>query len=213
MELSNMQSVLSVAKEMGGDVLDLFSEGMDYMPHIGRFVQTVKFNRLQRRMEENSLQLQRISQLASSSILAEEYIKQRIFPIVLGEMIEEHEDAKINLLLNGFENVFIEEKENESMVINYFDVISRLRYKDIKRLLYIAGITESFEPHIQESEEEAFIWSIDNKLEINGLVVVVKSLAMINGDNIKPVVPENIKITPFGKEFLNFIQIKKLAES
>jgi len=213
MKLSNMQSILSVAEEMGGGVLDLFSEGMDYVPYLGRLVQTVKFNRLQRRMEENSLQLQRISQLASSSILAEEYIKQRIFPIVLGEMIEEHEDAKINLLLNGFENVFIEEKDNESMVINYFDVISRLRYKDIKRLLFIAGITEAFEQHIQESEEEAFVWSVDNKLETNGLVVVVKSIAMMNGDNIKPVVPEKIKITPFGKEFLNFIQIKKLAES
>ncbi|EMN7731511.1 hypothetical protein WB980_004917 [Bacillus cereus] len=205
MELGNMQGVLTVAEEMGSDVLELFSESMEYVPYLGRFIQTVKFNRLQRRMEENSLQLKRISQLASSSTLAEDYIKKRIFPIVLGDMIEEHESAKINLLLNGFENVFINEKKDESIVINYYDTLRNLRYEDIMRFYYLMGITDTYNnPHIL-SEEAAFILSIDNKLERYELVRVHRKLGL-HGEPIT-VKPSNVEKTAYGMKFFSFISL------
>ncbi|EJR56189.1 hypothetical protein IIM_01281 [Bacillus cereus VD107] len=209
----NMQGVLDVAKEMGSDVLELFNEGMEYVPYLGRVMQTVKFNRLKRRIEENSQQLLRISQLASSNILAEEYIKQRIFPIVLGEMIEEHEGAKINLLLNGFENVFINENKNESIVINYFDTLRNLRYEDIMRFYYLMGINDTYNnPHIL-SEEAAFILSIDKKLERYELVRRIHRKTAPNGEPIM-VEPTYVENTAYGLRFLSFISLneEKVAE-
>lgn len=201
----SVQSFLSVAEEIGQGVHSLFSQGIEYVPYLGRFIQTVKFNRLERRMRENSLQLQRISQLSQASVLAEEFITQRIFPIVLADLIEEHEEAKVNLLLNGFENVFIEEKEDESMVINYFDTLRQLRYKDIKRLLYLAGKVDSYPQPEIGSEEDAFVWSIDNKLERQGLMFIKKTWEMMEGIYSQPIDCDGITIMPYGIRFIDFI--------
>ncbi|PEW56835.1 hypothetical protein CN448_32040 [Bacillus cereus] len=210
-----IQGVLSIAKEMGSGVYSLFNTGLELMPYLGRMVQTVKFNRLSRRMDENSMQLHRIGQLSRDSILAEEYISQRIFPIVLADLIEEHEDAKFNLVLNGFENVFVEENGNESIVINYFDTLRNLRYKDVKRILYLSGTTDDFPQNDLDGEEEDFIWSIDNKLERQGLVVIERTLEMMAGRGIKPSSRDRVHLTPFGMRFLKFIQLsnEKVAES
>ncbi|PFE56030.1 hypothetical protein CN318_12365 [Bacillus cereus] len=210
-----LQSILSAAKEIGSGVYSLFNTGLELTPYLGRMVQTVKFNRLSRRMDENSLQLNRIGQMSRESLLAEEYITQRIFPIVLADLIEEHEDAKFNLVLNGFENVFIEENGNESVVINYFDTLRNLRYKDVKRILYLSGTIDDFPQHDLDGEEEDFIWSIDNKLERQGLVVVERTFEMYAGRGIKPGDRESVHLTPFGMRFLKFIQLsnKQVAGS
>ncbi|PDZ57810.1 hypothetical protein [Bacillus thuringiensis] len=206
MKLDNMQEILSVAQEMGEGVYKLFSESLDYIPHLGRFIQTVKFNRLERRMNENSVQLQRIGKLLKSSTLSDEYITQRIFPIVLADLIEEHEDAKFNLILNGFENVFIDEKEEESIVINYFDTLRNLRYKDIKRLLYLAEEMDSYVLPKPNSEEESFAWSIDNKLAIYGLIKTDYILDASKPIRTSPVRRDEFFVTPYGNRFLKFIR-------
>ncbi|MGE7938081.1 hypothetical protein [Bacillus paramycoides] len=215
MKETSIQGVLSVAEEIGSGLHSLFSTSVDYIPYIGRFVQAVKFNRLERRMKENRVQLQRINQLAQASILAEEYITQRIFPIVLADIIEEHEEAKINLLLTGFENVFIEEKEDESIVINYFDTLRNIRYKDIKRFLYLAGKVENYPFSIPGSEEEAFVLSIDNKLERQGLIAIGLTVELQGAVRISPRYPNEIDITPYGIKFLEFITFHEeiVAES
>lgn len=71
--------------------------------------------------------MKRIDNLFASEKLGKDYIQERVGPIVLSDLIEEHEDAKILYLLQGFENVFINECKNESLVINYFDTLRRPR--------------------------------------------------------------------------------------
>ncbi|MBZ6485058.1 hypothetical protein [Priestia aryabhattai] len=56
--------------------------------------------------------------------------------IILLDLIEQDEDAKIFYLLASFENAFIDKKTNESLIINYFDTLRQLRYIDVKYMYY-----------------------------------------------------------------------------
>ncbi|NLM11340.1 MAG: hypothetical protein GX213_11305 [Clostridiaceae bacterium] len=123
---------------------DMFKTSLQLVPNLTNIYQTIKIQRLQRRLKDNENKLKRISSLCSDSILSEKYITERIFPVVLSDLIEEHEEAKIELILNGFENVFIDEKHEESVVINLFDTLRTLRYIDIKRLLYLANEIDDY---------------------------------------------------------------------
>ncbi|MDA1867357.1 hypothetical protein PDK12_02840 [Bacillus cereus] len=211
MSENNTQGVLAIAKEFGLE--SLVSVGMDYIPFLSTFNNIRKFNRLERRMKEHSLQLKKISQLSHDSTLANEYISERIFPIVLADLIEEHEDAKINLILNGFENVFIEEKSEESIVINYYDTLRNLRYKDIRRLLDLLGVTGDFYMPVTITEEAAVISGIDAKLESYGLLRIDR-VGRGRGE-YEFVNPSHVKETYYGKKFLQFIleKDKNVAES
>ncbi|PGU16735.1 hypothetical protein [Bacillus thuringiensis] len=211
MSENNAQGVLAIAKEFGLE--GLVSVGLDFIPFLSSFNNMRKFNRLERRMKESNTQLNRIGQLSHNSVLAAEYISERIFPIVLADLIEEHEDAKINLILTGFENVFIEEKSEESIVINYYDTLRNLRYKDIKRFWYLVGVTDSFERHLINTEEAAIITSIDRKLERYGLIEIQWD-DLENGE-YEFVSPSHIKETHYGHRFLQFIlsNEEKVAES
>src|SRR5690554_5027469 len=115
--------VLTAAKKVSAGMGELVEFGLEYVPFLGKALSFLKIRRLEKRIIEHTQQLSRISKLNASSSMSVEYIQERIFPIVLENLIEEHEDAKINLILNGFENVFIEEKTNESVVINFFDTL------------------------------------------------------------------------------------------
>ncbi|PEK41954.1 hypothetical protein COL64_14725 [Bacillus toyonensis] len=207
MSENNTQGVLAIAKEFGLD--GLVSVGMDYIPFLSTFNNMRKFNRLERRMKEHSSQLKKISQLSHDSTLANEYISERIFPIVLADLIEEHEDAKINLILNGFENVFIEEKSEESIVINYYDTLRNLRYKDIRRLLDLVGITGSFHTGLIITEEVAVISGIDAKLESYGLLRIDRVPIGEGKGEYEFVNPSHIYETHYGNSFLQFILSKE----
>ncbi|MCU5426987.1 hypothetical protein OCA13_05605 [Bacillus cereus] len=211
MSENNTQGVLAIAKEFGLD--GLVSVGMDYIPFFSAFNNMRKFNRLERRMKEHSSQLKKISQLSHASTLAADYISERIFPIVLADLIEDHEDAKITLILNGFENVFIEEKSEESIVINYYDTLRNLRYKDVRRLLDLVGETGTYEIPLINTEEAAVISSIDVKLERYGLIEMHR--VGIGDGEYETNYPGNVKQTHYGYRFLQFIMSneKKVAES
>src|SRR5690606_20845225 len=109
-----IQAVSSINPYFG----EVIENTIDYVPYISRVIQTMKINRLILRFKEHDKKINRIASLAADSILSAEYINQRIFPIIFSDLYEEHEDAKVNLILNGFENVFIEQNTNESVIIN-----------------------------------------------------------------------------------------------
>jgi hypothetical protein len=113
-------------------------------------------------------------------------------------LFEEHEDAKINLILNGFENIFIEQNSNESVIINFYDMLRSLRYLDLKRLFYLAGLTEETINFVQGSDVHGLIRNIDRRLENNGLLNIKKTLKDIGGsDSDKD--RKDVEITLYGK--------------
>ncbi|HBU84365.1 MAG TPA: hypothetical protein DEF35_22375 [Paenibacillus sp.] len=182
----------------------ILENGIDFVPYIGKLVQTVKINRLIRRFKEHDKKINFISHLAADSILSSEYISQRIFPIIFSDLFEEHEDAKINLILNGFENVFIEENSDESVIINFYDMLRNLRYLDLKRLFYLAGLTEETITFVQKSDVHGLIRNIDRRLENNGLLNIKKTWKDI-GDSDSDKDRNDIEISLYGKKFLEFI--------
>jgi hypothetical protein len=202
-------TLLNSAKDLGFDsgLIQIVDIGVDLAPFLGNLNQNRKINRAERRIREHAEQFSRIGQLFSSNILAANFIQENIGPIVLSDLIEEHEDAKINYILNGFENVFIEENTNEGIIINYFDTLRSLRYDDIKRLYFYSAITDELkEGVIRSTQEETFFQQIYTKLERLYLIksastweVLEEGAAVLGDDQRKT------ELTPYGLDFIRFI--------
>lgn len=183
---------------------EIIENGIDYVPYLGKVLQKIKINRLIRRFKEHDKKINRIASLASDSNLSAEYISQRVFPVIFSDLFEEHEDAKVNLILNGFENVFIEQNSNESVIINFYDTLRNLRYLDLKRFFYLTSISDEKMAFSLESDEHALIRNIDKKLESNGLIGIKKTwndLGGIESDKDRA----DIELPLYGEKFLKFI--------
>jgi len=197
-------SIIDRIKEASPTIGKMFEVGFDYAPYVSRVLQTIKLIRLERRFNEHKTKFDRIAKLASETKLSADYINQRIFPIVITDLIEEHEDAKITLILNGYENVFINESTNESIIINYSDTLRGLRYADIMRFFYLANATETYSFYPRDSEENALVRNIDNKLDRLGLIKIFTRVGESKGlefDTDK----DKINLTMYGDRFLRFI--------
>lgn len=200
-----ISKIIGNTKEISPSLGTSIQTALKLVPCVGKFYSMVKFNRLNARVKAHQNQLQRIGQLRTQELLSADYINERIFPIVLEQLIEEHEDAKVNFILNGFENVFIEEKSSESLVLNYFDTLRELRYLDIKRLFYLASLIEEF--NYDSEEEEAIIFNIDIKLQNLGLIgVKITGITFDGGwERENEMSKDNVKVSSYGKAFLDFI--------
>ncbi|MCE7792298.1 hypothetical protein K8O68_07675 [Salipaludibacillus sp. CUR1] len=206
-----LEPVYKALDRINPGLSDSLEVAFELVPYLGKLVSHIKLNRLARRFEEHREQLSRIAKLHSSEIMSAEYINERIFPIVLENLIEEHEDAKIQFILNGFENVFIEEKTMESMVLNYFDTLKDLRYLDIKRLFYLTSLTEEY--NFEGEEEKAVTLNVDVKLQNMGLLGVLSKGMKFGGggtEDEKEITRENVIVYSYGKRFINFIKDRNI---
>ncbi len=208
MENNMVSQVLSVVNRIDPNLSDVIEVGMEYVPYIGKVLQIRKFNRFERRLIEHSSKLKNISSLMADSRLVAEFIQERVAPIVISDLIEEHEDSKINLILNGFENVFIEENSDESIILSYFDTLRSLRYADLRRLFYVANRSTSYRLPIIESDEHALIRHSDNKLINLGLLSVQVTFDGLGGRE-KDLNKDNVVMHLYGKKFLEFITERK----
>lgn len=198
-----------IAKEYVGTGFSKILEwSLDLAPYVGKIIQNRKLNRVERRIKEYAEHLKRIDMLFASEKLSKDYIQEKIGPIVLSDLLEEHEDAKIIYLLQGFENVFINECKNESVVINYFDTLRSLRYEDVRMLFYLSGIAENpFKDYTKGSPEHILSKQIYSKLE---RLYLIKSASTFSYLELGPEAEEaDLKpmLTPYGKNFIKFIAI------
>lgn len=204
----NYEVIISKAKEISPELVPSLEVAFELIPFAGKLYSGVKLFRLNKRVDKHSDQIKRIARLNSSGLLSAHYIDERIFPIVLEDLIEEHEESKIQLILNGFENTFIEKKNEESVVLNYFDTLRSLRYLDIKRLLYLAG--ESNEYNFVGQEEKAITLNVDIKLQNQGLIGKERKGMTFGGgwEEEKKISKEDVLLYSYCKHFLEFILIK-----
>ncbi|WP_049680947.1 hypothetical protein [Peribacillus loiseleuriae] len=207
--VSEINNIKNHLKEISLELMPIFEDALSLAPSISAFINYRKFNRLDRRITKKSEQLKRISMYAPHTKLLDEYISERISPIVLADIIEEHEDAKIVLSLNGFENVFIEENSYEAAVISYFDTLRSLRYVDIKRLFYLAGKIDNYPPPIEDSEEHAIMRNSDMKLKNMGLIGEVTGFSFGTIDKDRDILKNDIYLSLHAEKFINFISLEK----
>ncbi|WP_420768743.1 hypothetical protein ACNR9V_03180 [Parageobacillus thermoglucosidasius] len=201
-----VKEVIHIAGDISSKIGDLVEIGLSYAPYIGNALNYIKFKRFSKRLKEHEAKIRKIGQLASQSLLSEEYINQRIFPVVLADLIEEHEDAKVNYILNGFQNVFIEEKSEESMVINYFDTLRNLRYAHIRRLFYFADLAPIYPEgfYFLGSELDAFVRSLDEQLKNLGLISFQLRVGELGGQEFDRS-KDDVVIRSYGEMFIKFI--------
>ncbi|MET3689593.1 hypothetical protein ABIC37_005143 [Priestia megaterium] len=198
-----------ISNNIGESLANTFGVASDLIPFgsvITNILSTRKFNRLKRRLDENELLLMDISYLVGRSKLAKEFIDEKIAPLVLTSLIEEHEDAKIVYLLNGFRNVFIDENISESMFYNYIDTLNSLRYADLKRLNYFAELDTPYDGDIYflGSEYEVYLRSIDSKLSNLYLIDIMGRYGGLSGPRLENSL-ENVRLSPYGVNFLKFV--------
>lgn len=202
--IGGLEKIESIVKNIVPGLEDTIGVAMEYAPYIGSVMRARKLNRFELRIKDHQQQLKEIAALYGYSRLSREYINERIAPIVFGDVLEEHEDAKINLILNGFQNVFLDEKSDESMIINYFDTLRGLRYEDVKRLFYLVKRIESYPLREYDSEEYANLRYMDMKLERMGLVFIEKRIGELQGKEYETD-RGKVKTSMYGKRFLEFI--------
>lgn len=169
-------------------VLSPFIEGAwELMPYFGKVYNAIKMNRLKDRIIKLE---RRLGKLASDLVVSEnellnEFIRKQAFPIVLDKLLEEHQEEKIDLIMNGIEYIYKEGITKENKMLIYFDVLHELRVAEIKRLLeyskegkeYLRKSGQRFNDLPEDPEElakyfenEGYIAYIDNHLEKLGLI-------------------------------------------
>lgn len=201
--------ILNLSREISPTLSNLIEKSIDFVPYIGSILQNAKMHRLSKRLLKHEEKLNIIAYLVTESNLSQSFINERVFPIVLSDLIEEHEDAKINLILNGFINVFIDNQSKESIILNYFDTLRSLRYSDVLRFYYLADIISTYKLPIVGSEEHALIRNIDRKLQSLGLIGYKRYGAQLGFiDEEEETNKDKVIIYLYGKKFLNFISEK-----
>lgn len=202
--INGFGQVGEIVKNVAPGLEDTIGVAMEFTPYVGSILQARKLNRFKSRIEDNEQQIREISALFGYSKMSREFINERIAPIVFADIIEEHEDAKINLILTGFQNVFLDENSNESMIINYFDTLRELRYEDIKRLFYLVKRMDSYPLREYDTEEYAHLRYMDMKLERMGLVFIEKRVGELQYEEYETE-RGKVKTSMYGKRFLKFI--------
>ena len=198
----------SITKYTGEGFFALFKTSCEYMPYINQIISNRKSNRLERRVQENSSRLKTLTNLAGTCKLSEEFIQDKIGPIVFLDFIEEHEDAKIHYILTGFQNVFLEEKSKESIIYNYFDTLRGLRYADLRRLLYHAELDQMYpsSEELEETEVVTFTKSVDIKLRNLHLIEIPATFGSLNGKTPDIFDKERkYNLSSYGNQFIKFI--------
>lgn len=192
---------------VGEEFITIIDFGIDLAPYLGQLNQSRKIQRLKRRIKEFSEQLQRINKLFSSDKISKDFIQEKVSPIVLSDIIEEHEDAKIVYILNGFENIFINKNTNESLIINYYDTLRNLRYIDVKKLYFYAAITDDpFKDVEKGTVMDGFSQQIYSKLERLYLVKSAKTWGALEvGAELLTEEERKVELTAYGIEFMKFI--------
>ncbi len=168
--------------------LSPFIEGAwESVPYFGKVYNAIKMNRLQGRIKKLERRLGKLASnlVESENELLNEFIRKQAFPIVLDKLLEEHQEEKIDLIMNGIEYVYKEGITKENKMLIYFDVLQDLRVGEIKRLLeyskegkeYLRKSGQEFNDLPEDPEElvkyfenEGYIAYIDNHLEKLGLI-------------------------------------------
>lgn len=201
-------SINEVVREYIGEGLTTIVDyGIDLAPYFGELNQTRKIRRVEKRIKVNSQQLIRIEKLFVSEKISKEFIQEKVGPILFSDLIEEHEDAKIVYILNGFENVFINEHTNESLIINYYDTLRNLRYEDVKKLYFYSAIADD---PFKDVEVNSPMWGLSQqiyyKLERLYLVKSAKTWGALEiGPELLSEEERKVELTAYGNEFVKFI--------
>ncbi|WP_257205909.1 hypothetical protein [Bacillus cereus] len=188
--VESVKNLLGV--EEGSNVELVFDNIGSVAPYISGAITSHRINRLKKRLEEHQERLMAIeSKIQGKDAGFNEFLKQKAFPIILEDIMNDAQDEKIEFLFNGFENIIDREFRDEDRLIAYHDVLRELRLDEIKRLVELTPeyrrylgklrmegkrpstsykVPDTEEEEIKFYEQKAYNTYIENRLEKFGLI-------------------------------------------
>jgi hypothetical protein len=170
----------------------------------------IAFRELQRTKEELNAKIAQLSDEVYS------FINDRVFPLIFDYVIDEQQEEKISLIINGFHSVIEDQITDEEIILTYFDVLKNLRAAEISffmktyfpdysqldmdRLRLAMDTSPSGRKRYQTIE--SYKAYVNNKLEQLGLIqtmYVVESESATDRD----------VVTDFGKGFVAFFKTRQ----
>lgn len=216
-----LKDMLGVVK---GTVIDNSIDfAMGAAPYVGKVYQSYQMIKLQKRMTANEQQLQMLKQKIETSE-NEVFYKQEVFPLIVKKLMEDDEDTKAKVIIDGFEYVVDNDLNEIERIYHYYDVLAELRYSDILMLiedfmpyemkknptLNIKLPTDEEMRSNQFKEQETIKTYQKNKMVRLGLVE--NRVRDIDKESLLSQIEEITVITPFGRRFLYFFSIEDTSE-
>ncbi|MFF5993721.1 hypothetical protein AAGS61_03050 [Lysinibacillus sp. KU-BSD001] len=144
-------------------------ESTNFIPVLSSLMNWVDHRNFKIRIEEHEEKIKKIFLSIPEDKF--EFIFTKVTPLVFEKIIKDHEDDKVDLLLNGFENCVENDVTDYDEILYYFDMISSLRVYEIKRLFSYYNINEE-EPVeiINHTSKGMLLKAADRKLNDLNLV-------------------------------------------
>jgi hypothetical protein len=201
-------------------------------PAVGKVYHSYQMMKLQKRMKANEQELQILKQKIETSE-NEVFYKQEVFPLIVKKLMEDDEDNKAKVIIDGFEYVIDNDLNEIERIYHYYDVLAELRYSDImmfiKRYmpydmrdpnnltleLDLPATIEEFETG-EYKEKETIKTYQKNKMVRLGLLenrVVNIDGGDFNEKGEMSLIEEKTVITDFGRRFFKFFALDEIAEA
>lgn len=202
---------------------------LDQAPIIGSALQSYKISKLSKRMKLNEEQLNVIKNKVESKE-NEMLYKEQVFPLIVNQLMEDDEDKKSKIILDGFEYILDEDIQEIEKIYHFYDVLNQLRIADIyiltkeySSLKRRSGFDLSHlsqksykQFHFMESdtEQESINNYQKNKLQRLGLLdekikVKPKNRQSVSG---KEDIEREYNLSSFGKRFIDFFKVQEVWE-
>lgn len=200
-------TLASVIFDFGYDV----TEGV--APVISNVLQSLRIRNLKKGLKQINDVVQNMSIALNEQ--EEKFVQEKALPLIIKNIIQEEQEEKIKILVNGFESIVYDSMYEEDYLYEYYDVLKSLRKKDIARMLQLYND----EVHNQETYnignfefDGTSVEYIDNKLLKLGL----REVAIIDGGTWGALPEEDTTIneifTEFGERFMKFFRNRKIME-
>ncbi|SEL29705.1 hypothetical protein [Paenibacillus sp. OK003] len=236
-----MDNVTSLTKFLGIDpdsALGVSIEGtMDHIPLVGKILSSLKMRELQKKIKYLELRIQRLSDsmMERPDDFVSQFFKERAFPFMLDQLLEEQQEEKTDLIMNGIEYIYDQKITEENKVLIHFDILKQLRVTEIKHLMTYSSEGKQAARRASEYEEVPgsdvkYYEYIENHLEKLGLIDkgvrstsevqqsivsafsnVVSTKGGMKGRGLT-LTNTQIVLTPFGREFIKFFDLKSLIQ-
>ncbi|GAB6440297.1 hypothetical protein bcgnr5372_63730 [Bacillus luti] len=118
-----LQEPVEIAVEIGGGVAPIAGSILNYF----------KFKKINKELSNLKGQIENIAQKIEDS-QNEVYLKQEIFPIILNKIMNDEQEEKIKIILNGFEYIIDNEILDSDKIFHYYDVLAEMRLSEIVHL-------------------------------------------------------------------------------
>ncbi|MBU8772020.1 hypothetical protein [Cytobacillus oceanisediminis] len=202
--------------------------GLSAAPTIGQMYQSYQIKKLEKRMNAHESHFQVIKDKIEKKE-NDVFYKQEVFPLIVKQLMNEDQDEKAKVIIDGFEYVIDNDLNEIERIYHYYDVLSELRYSDILMLiedympyemrknltLNIKLPTEEELRSSEYQEGETIKTYQKNKMVRLGLLenrVVNVDGGDFNDEGKMSLIEEKIVITPFGINFLIFFGLEDTEE-